>query len=87
MESMDKEVLMQELKALIVEECDTELGANDIESTELLLGGGSRLGLDSLDGLQISLAVKERYGKRIEGGNKSRLALTSIETLADFILS
>ncbi len=79
--------LKTELKQLIVDECDIDFGVDDIRDDELLMGGRSRLALDSLDALQISIAVQKLYGKRIEGGNQSRLALTSINTLADFIQS
>ena len=55
-----------------------------IEELKQLIGGGP-LDLDSLDGLQIALAVKERYGVRIEGGPDGRKAFASISALADFI--
>lgn len=83
---MDSQQLKNDLKALIVEECDTDFEVQDIEDDEYLLGSEGRLQLDSLDALQISIAVQKKYGKRIEGGNESRLALTSINTLADYIL-
>jgi acyl carrier protein len=56
---------------------------NDIGDDERLIGGD--LDLDSLDALQISMAVKENYGVRIEGGPDARKALASINALADFI--
>ncbi len=84
---MERDVLIEQLKRLIVDECDTDYSVDEIENDELLMGAESRLGLDSLDALQISLAVKSAYDKRIEGGNETRSALTSINTLADFILS
>lgn len=77
--------LKTELKELIVAECETDFSAEEILDDEFLLGSKGRLQLDSLDALQISLAVQKRYGKRIEGGNESRLALTSINTLAAYI--
>lgn len=83
---MEIERLREELKQLIVEECDVEVDADEIEDGEFLLGDDSRLGLDSLDALSISLEVKRRYGKHIDSGNETRLALTSVTTLAHFIL-
>ena len=53
----------------------------------ILIGSESQLDLDSLDALQIALAIKQHYGKRIDGGNETRAALKSINTLADFISS
>lgn len=85
--AVEMQRLKTELKQLVVEECDTDFSADEIEDEEYLLGSAGRLQLDSLDALQISMAVQKKYGKRIEGGNESRLALTSINTLADFILA
>ncbi len=83
---MDLEKLKLELKALVVEECDVDAEAEDILDDEPLIGSDTRLGLDSLDALSISLAVKDKFGKHIDSGNETRLALTSIEHLARFIL-
>lgn len=84
---VNAEQLKSELKHLVVRECDIALQAEEISDDEYLLGGAGRLGLDSLDALQIAVAVHKKYGKRIEGGKDTRLALTSINTLADFILA
>lgn len=84
---MDRNELKLELKRLIVEECEKDLSPEEIPDDAILIGGDSGLGLDSLDALQISLAVQQRYGKRIDGSRERRHALTSVDTLADFILS
>ena len=84
---MDLETLKRELKELVVEECDVELEAHEITDDELLIGGDGRMDLDSLDALSISLEVKSRYGKRIDGGNEARTAFSSIDALARFILA
>ena len=83
---MDREALKKELKKLIVTECQKDLAPEELSDTELLMGPKARLELDSLDALQISLAVQQRYGKRIEGNNQTRNALASVDALADFIL-
>jgi acyl carrier protein len=82
----DVEELKQQLKALIVKECDKDVDPAQITNEEQLIGGGS-LGLDSLDALQICMAVQERYGVRIEDGPKARKALRNIDALADTILA
>ncbi|MFV0277144.1 MAG: acyl carrier protein [Parahaliea sp.] len=82
---MSQATLKDELKQLIVDECDVDVSASDIKDDELLLGEHSRLQLDSLDALSISLEVKRRFGKHIDSGNETRLALKSVETLARFI--
>jgi acyl carrier protein len=83
----NKDELKLELKKLIIKECQKELAPEDIGDADILLGSSSKFDLDSLDALQISLAVQQKYGKRIEGNNETRLALTSINHLADYILS
>ena len=82
---MDIETLEAELKQLIVDECDVDVGAEEIDSQEILIGSDGRLGLDSLDALSIALEVKSRFGKRIDSGNETRMALTSVASLAEFI--
>lgn len=84
---LDVELLKQDLKAMIVDECDIDFSANEILDDEQLIGNDCRVGLDSLDALTISLAVKDRYGKHIDSGNETRTALTSINHLAGFITS
>jgi len=84
---MDRERLKHELKQLIIRECQKNLSPQDIADDAILIGSQGALDLDSLDALQIALAVKQHYGKRIDGNNRTRAALTSVNTLADFILS
>lgn len=77
--------LKQALKAMIIEECDREVEVDEILDDEILIGGP--LDLDSLDALQICMAVKQEYGVRIEGGPEARKALQSVQTLADTIIA
>ncbi|HSN18260.1 MAG TPA: acyl carrier protein [Gammaproteobacteria bacterium] len=85
---MDREVLKRELKELVVVECQkNHIQPDQIADDDILIGSAGRLDLDSLDALQIALAVKQRYGKRIDGGKDTRQALKSINSLADFILA
>jgi acyl carrier protein len=83
----NKEELKLELKKLIIRECQKDAKPEDIGDSEPLLGSQGKLDLDSLDALQIALAVQQKYGKRIEGNNETRQALASINHLADFILA
>jgi len=82
----DEVELKRALKAMIVKECDKDVDPESITDEEQLIGGGS-LGLDSLDALQISMAVQERYGVRIEDGPKARKALRNINSLAELIVA
>jgi acyl carrier protein len=77
--------LKQALKAMVVKECGKDVPPQQIGDDEQLIGGP--LELDSLDALQICLAVVEQYGVRIEGGKEARKALASISTLAQTIVA
>ncbi len=83
--ALDKAELIGELKQLIVDECDAEFTVDDISDDIRLVGEG--LELDSLDALQIALAIKDRWGVRIEGGPDSREAMANVAALADFIIA
>lgn len=84
---MDKPELEQQLKQLILRECDKEddFDWQEIDTQELLFGQDSRIQMDSLDALQVSLALQQQYGVRIEGAKDGRRVLASIATIADYI--
>ena len=85
---MEREALKRDLKELVVVECKKNLvQPEQIGDDDILIGSAGHLDLDSLDALQIALAVKQKYGKRIDGGKETRKALKSINSLADFILA
>ncbi|MBL4852061.1 MAG: acyl carrier protein [Gammaproteobacteria bacterium] len=84
----DRETLKHDLKQMIIIECDKEdeLTVSDITDDEILIGSETKLGLDSLDSLQLSLAIKKTYAARIDGAKDGRLAFASINALADYII-
>lgn len=84
MTESSREQIKSALKRMIVEECDKDVPPADISDDEILIGGP--LDLDSLDALQICIAVQNAYGVRIQAGPQARRALRSIDTLADTIL-
>jgi acyl carrier protein len=57
----------------------------EIGDDDTLFGGDSRLGLDSIDALQISIAIQNRYGIIITDSKKMRKVMRSMNTFADFI--
>ena len=77
--------LKLELKRLIVEECDRDIDPESLADDAPLFGPESPLDLDSLDGLQISMALQQRYGVRIADPKELRRILTSINDLADYL--
>ncbi len=74
-----------ELKQLIIDECDLDIGIDDIGDDDALFGSDSPIGLDSVDALQISIAVQDKYGVIITDSKTLRKVMKSITTFADFI--
>jgi acyl carrier protein len=74
-----------ELKALIVEVLMLEdVMPADIDSDAAIFGEG--LGLDSIDALELALAIGKRYGVRIKSDDeRNREILRSVRSLAAFI--
>ena len=79
------ESLEQELKALIIEVLDLEdITTDDINSEEPLFVDG--LGLDSIDALELGVALQKQYGVKIEAeGEQTRELFASVKNLAKFV--
>ena len=79
--------LSLEIKQLILIECDKEddFEAEEISNDEPLFGKKSRLALDSLDALQLSLALKKRFSVSIEGSKETRKHMQSVQTIYQLI--
>lgn len=77
--------LKTELKRLIVEECDITADIAEIGDDDMLFGSDSCLGLDSIDALEISIAVMNKYNLLITDSKELRKVMRSINTFADFI--
>ena len=54
-------------------------------SDHTVAGSAAPLGLDSIDALQISIAIQNRYGLMITDSKQMRRIMKSINTFADFI--
>jgi acyl carrier protein len=74
-----------ELKALILAAVDKEEPAGGLRDDEPWFGPESRLELDSLDALQISMAIQKKYGVRMPDSKDTRRALVSLLALAEHL--
>lgn len=82
---MDKETLKSELKHLVIETLRLEdVEPDTIQDEEPLFVEG--LGLDSIDALELVVAIEKNYGVLIEDEEVGFEAFASIEALADFII-
>jgi len=79
------ENLEAELKKLIVEALVLEdIAPEEIDTTAPLFVEG--LGLDSIDALELAMALEERYGVKIEDDpDENRRIFASVRSLADFV--
>ena len=78
--------LEYELAELIINFCNVEdVSPSDISPGSPLIGPDSPFGLDSLDAVEVVVAVQKTYGVRIGGEKTSREVLQSLTALADFI--
>ena len=77
--------LDEELKQLLIETLDLEdMEPQDIDSQAPLFVDG--LGLDSIDALELGVALQKRYGLKIEAATKEiQECFFSIATLAEFV--
>lgn len=76
--------LQREVAALMVECLNLEMTADQIAPDTVLYGEG--LGLDSIDILEIALAVSKRYGLQLRADSEDHQhVFTSLRTLSDHI--
>jgi acyl carrier protein len=73
-----------ELSGLMVEVLNLEISPEEIDPQAPLYGEG--LGLDSIDMLEISLAIGKRYGVELRADDDaSRLVFASLRSLAQHV--
>jgi len=79
--------LIDELRELIVSALELEdMDPAEIDPKEPLFGDG--LGLDSIDALELGMAVQKTYGVKLDAASEdTREHFRSIENLANFIAS
>ena len=80
-ELQTQEDLQQDIARLIVESLKLEMPPQDIDPGAALFGEG--LGLDSIDMLEVALAISKRYG--VELRSENRAALASLRALTGYI--
>lgn len=79
------EYIHNEIKEMIIESLNLEdITIDEIETDAPLFGDG--LGLDSIDALELGLAVKNRYGVMLSAESEEmRQHFFSVATLAAFV--
>ncbi len=76
--------LKRRIKQALIEELDLRGKREaDIDDAAPLFGEG--LGLDSLDALQLAMAIEERFGVSVPEGDAGRLVFASVNAIAEFV--
>jgi acyl carrier protein len=84
-QALDTNSLEQDIKALIVSTMSLEdVVADDIDTEAPLFNEG--LGLDSIDALELGLALQKRYGVTLAADSEeTRRHFASVRSLAAFV--
>jgi len=81
---MASKELEGEIKRLMIEQLDLRgKTESEIDSSAPLFGSG--LGLDSLDALQLAMAIEERFGVTIPEGEEGRKVFASVDAIARYV--
>lgn len=76
--------LAQDIKQMMVENLMLQITADEIGDEQNLFGPGS-LGLDSVDALQLVVALDKKYGLKIPDPDVARQVLQSVKTMTDSV--
>ena len=76
--------LRSEIKKMLVENCMLQIPAEEISDEQALFGPGS-LGLDSVDALQLVVALDKNYCLKVPDPETAKSILNSINSMADAV--
>jgi acyl carrier protein len=77
--------LKARIKTIIVDNCDLDIEITDIDDDAPLFEKASKLALDSIDALQISIAIQNTFGIAIRDSKEMRRVMRTINSFADHI--
>jgi acyl carrier protein len=77
-------ILKQELKQMLVQNLMLQSSVGEIADDQQLFGPGS-LGLDSVDALQIVVALDKNYGLKIPDPETARQVLQNVNSIAEAV--
>lgn len=78
--------LKKEIKQLLIQTLVLEdILIEDIQDDILLFDPKEGLGIDSVDALELVVALQKKYSVRIDDQNQGRFIIKSVATIADFI--
>jgi len=77
----DLKSIKEKIKTMLVENLMLQVSAAEIADNQLLFGPGS-LGLDSVDALQIVVALEKNFGLKVADPVAAKEILQSVDTMA-----
>ena len=77
--------LKLEIKQLLIDNLMLQLTAAEIGEEQPLFGPGS-VGLDSVDALQLVVALDKTFGLKIQDPEAAKQILQSVQTIADAVV-
>ncbi|MBS1485716.1 MAG: acyl carrier protein [Opitutales bacterium] len=81
---MNRQELQRQVKELIISALDLEdMTPDDIETSQPLFKEG--LGLDSIDALELGMAIKKKFGVDFNEGEDNTKIFASVEAISDYI--
>ncbi|MCK5028745.1 MAG: acyl carrier protein [Bacteroidales bacterium] len=80
--------LKADIKEMIIDTLNIQdITPQDIEDDLPLFGGDNTLGLDSIDAIELVMAIQRDFKVRIDDQNLAREVLKDVNSIADFIKS
>ena len=77
--------IKQDIRKLMVENLMLQIGPDEIGDDQPLFGPGS-VGLDSVDALQLVVALDKTYGLKIADPEAAKQILQSVNSIADAVV-
>lgn len=88
MTQRSRKELEKEVTELLIEKLNiSHITANEVDVDIPLFSKENALELDSIDGIEIVVALQQSYGIRINDEMPTREILYSISTIVDFLIS
>jgi acyl carrier protein len=80
--------LKLQLKQMIVETLNlNDVNPADILDDKPLFSGENNITLDSIDGIELIMAIQRKFGVRLDDQNVARNILNTVDSMAEFIVA